>query len=90
MIQCLLEVFYLSEVSTSSLSYNALSYVWGSEPFFDAISCNGKPLNVTLSLSETLRQLFLYDKRDPQRRPIWIDAICLNQQNLTEIKVRCL
>jgi hypothetical protein len=68
--------------------YNALSYVWGSQPFSETISCNGNPLNITPSLSDTLRELFLYSEGLSSKRPIWIDAICLNQQNRTELEVQ--
>ena len=84
-IQCRLELSSLSQKSTNWHPYNALSYVWGPEPFSETISCNGKPLNITSSLSDTLRQLFAYEDESSEKHPIWIDAICLNQLNSAEI-----
>jgi hypothetical protein len=87
-IQCRLELSSLSQTSTDWHPYNALSYVRGSEPFSETLSCNGKPLKVTPSLSDTLRQLFAYEDESSEKHPIWIDAICLNQLDLAEINVQ--
>jgi hypothetical protein len=88
-IDCLLEICTLSEASAGRRPYNALSYFWGSEPFSETVSCNGIPLNITPSLFDTLREIYLYQEGNPeQRRPIWIDAICLNQQDQTELEVQ--
>ena len=88
-IDCLLEISTLTEASAGRRPYNALSYFWGSEPFSETVSCNGIPLNITPSLFDTLREIYLYQEGKPeQRRPIWIDAICLNQQDQTELEVQ--
>jgi hypothetical protein len=87
-IQCRLELSSLSQTSTNWHPYNALSYVWGSEPFSETISCNGKPLNITPSLSDTLRQLFAYEDQSSAKHPVWIDAICLNQLDSAEMEVQ--
>ena len=88
-IDCLLEISTLTEASAGRRPYNALSYFWGSEPFSETVSCNGIPLNITPSLFDTLREIYLYQEGNPeQRRPIWIDAICLNQQDQTELEVQ--
>jgi hypothetical protein len=59
-IECRLDVHTISELSTLSMKYNALSYVWGSQPASKAIHCNGKPLDITPSLSSTLIEIFAY------------------------------
>ncbi|KAE9382070.1 HET-domain-containing protein [Stipitochalara longipes BDJ] len=87
-IKCLLKVYSRSETSPNWLSYHALSYVWGSQPFAETISCNRVPLKITSSLFDTLKEIFLYNKGNPEERPIWIDAICLNQQDLGELKIQ--
>jgi hypothetical protein len=86
-IECRLDVHTISELSTLSMKYNALSYVWGSQPASKAIHCNGKPLDITPSLSSTLIEIFAYDTTNQSRRPIWIDAICLNQKDPEELKI---
>ena len=87
-IHCRLELSSLSQTSTNWHPYNALSYVWGSEPFSETILCNGKPLNITPSLSGTLRQLFAYEDESSEQHPIWIDAICLNQLDSAEMEAQ--
>jgi hypothetical protein len=88
-IDCLLEISTLAKASAGKRPFNALSYFWGSEPFSETVSCNGIPLNITPSLFDTLREIYLYHEGNPEnRRPIWIDAICLNQQDQRELEVQ--
>jgi len=60
----------------SEFNYDALSYAWGSGRSTAQISCNGASLKVTADLHEALRCLYLLK----QPRPIWIDAISINQR----------
>ena len=62
--------------------YEALSYTWGDPSVTDAIRCSqtGRELLVTVNCKNALRRL-----RFPhQRRWLWIDAICINQQDIRE------
>lgn len=65
-----------------SCSYEALSYVWGSvvdKP--ETITVNGaKELPITTNLSSALRYL----RYPAEERVLWVDAICINQEDLTE------
>lgn len=64
--------------------YNALSYVWG-DPFPTAdIVLNGSVMAVTRNLESALRHL--RDSPIPEARglPVWVDAICINQDDLKE------
>ena len=69
----------------SPTAYNALSYVWGdlSKPGSNVI-IDGKQLSVTenclAALQELRREAFLKS----QAQVIWIDAICINQNNIAE------
>jgi hypothetical protein len=60
--------------------YEALSYVWGDRCHPLTITVNGKIFQVTRNLYAALRRLRLPD----QNRRIWIDAICIDQQNTDE------
>ncbi|KAG5801810.1 hypothetical protein H9Q74_014141 [Fusarium xylarioides] len=63
-----------------ALTFDALSYVWGLDDPTEPISCNSKfTLHVTPNLKETLKSLHYY--RPPPARPLWIDAICINQKD---------
>lgn len=71
--------------------YDALSYTWHlgkkssatsgvDSEFGGSINCNGMKLNVTANLRDGLLRL----EQLRQETLIWIDAICINQQDLQE------
>jgi len=45
-----------------------------------SISCDGLDRLVTENLSDTIEQLYQL----PEVEHVWIDAICINQENLAE------
>ena len=62
--------------------FNALSYVWGSGLNARSINCDGKVLQTTEKSFEALAGL-----KSPiwtDGLPIWIDSICINQDDKTE------
>ena len=61
--------------------YNALSYAWGSEPQATAIGCNNKFYPLTPHLRAALEAFVVH--RDWETR-IWVDAICINQEDEEE------
>ncbi len=66
----------------ASISYKALSYSWKNEDVAPdvAILCNSKPIYVSGNLRAALRRL-----RAPNEVVrIWVDAICINQQDNAE------
>jgi len=72
-ISCSLEVARLDEPPP----YEALSYAWGDSKERYPIRCGNGSLEVTDSLLAALRRL-----RDVSaERVLWIDAICINQQD---------
>lgn len=60
--------------------YEALSYAWGAIDSFDLIAVDGCPLRVRANLESALRHL-RYEGRD---RILWVDAICVNQEDEEE------
>lgn len=60
--------------------YEALSYVWGSTENLTDIKVGNDCLAVTRNLAKALPYLRYKDKP----RTLWIDAICVNQQDLKE------
>ncbi|KAI8317499.1 Heterokaryon incompatibility protein 6, OR allele [Colletotrichum sp. SAR11_240] len=62
------------------ISYTALSYTWG-EPIFDAmIKCDGHEKAITKSLESAL----LHFRREDESVVLWIDQICIDQDNKDE------
>jgi hypothetical protein len=68
---------------TENLDYDAVSYVWGSAPASVTVKCNGRPLVVTSTALEMLHCLHQYQTNTTTRK-IWIDAICINQEDEQE------
>ncbi|KAI9771043.1 MAG: hypothetical protein M1839_002979 [Geoglossum umbratile] len=60
--------------------YEPLSYVWGDPERIYEIICNGSRLGITASLNDALRQL----RQPDQPRRLWVDQICINQDNQAE------
>ncbi|KAK0744821.1 heterokaryon incompatibility protein-domain-containing protein [Apiosordaria backusii] len=71
----------LSTVSlTDSPEFVALSYSWGDPKLKQPILVNGQPFDVTVNLELALQRL----RRLHPNRGIWIDALCINQEDTTE------
>lgn len=74
-----MEPIRLSEASGST-SFEAISYVWGSNIRNQWITIDGKDVPITTSLSDSLRQVRLPDRP----RAVWADALCINQRDNLE------
>ncbi|KAK3381902.1 heterokaryon incompatibility protein-domain-containing protein [Podospora didyma] len=60
--------------------YDALSYTWGDPAKANAINMQGYRFPITANLAAGL-----YSLRSPhEERRLWIDAICINQQDIKE------
>lgn len=64
----------------AELSFEALSYVWGTALTPYQIKVDGKPFYVTYNLHSALQELRSEDKD----RTMWIDAMCINQGDNAE------
>lgn len=62
--------------------YQALSYAWGDKSTSHGILINQGSVNVTLNLKNAL--LRLRPKAGEEELIIWVDAICIDQQNIPE------
>ncbi|KAH7413342.1 heterokaryon incompatibility protein-domain-containing protein [Cadophora sp. MPI-SDFR-AT-0126] len=78
-IQCDLFDGWIDQ-SEDGIPYDALSYTWGSTKKVAQITVNGSIMHVTSNLHTALLHL-RYEKVD---RILWIDAICIDQNNMAE------
>ncbi|TVY23978.1 Heterokaryon incompatibility protein 6,OR allele [Lachnellula hyalina] len=62
--------------------YRALSYTWGDTTLKEIVECDngGGQLLITANCASALRRLRLED----ELTPIWIDSICINQNDIPE------
>jgi hypothetical protein len=68
--------------SETSVPYEALSYTWGENEFPYHINCGGSQISITQNLSDALHQL----RKQDTKRILWIDAVCINQDDKEEKK----
>lgn len=61
-------------------SYDALSYVWGEPDLTKSLLIDGQELHISKNLHDILLQLRCSDRN----RVLWIDAICINQNDDNE------
>jgi len=66
--------------SLQNHDYEALSYVWGETSGTHMMSCSGMKIQITANLDAALRRLRFRD----QPRLLWVDAICINQDDIIE------
>ena len=77
-VECVLSTVSLLDIPKPV--YETISYCWGDESVRDTISVNGRELDVPSSAKNALLRM-----RDAlQERILWIDAICIDQQNFDE------
>jgi hypothetical protein len=79
-IQCRLFNYSLQESGKRTHPYDALSYVWGEPDKTRPIFIKKHSLSVTLNLHEALLRL----RHNSIERIIWVDAVCINQENIEE------
>ncbi|KAL8837898.1 MAG: hypothetical protein Q9176_005374 [Flavoplaca citrina] len=60
----------------------ALSYTWGTEDPIESVRCDDQTLKVTPNLHAALSEISL--KGEFSDRWLWIDAVCINQNNAEE------
>ncbi|TVY17281.1 Heterokaryon incompatibility protein 6, OR allele [Lachnellula arida] len=80
-IHCNLQHTTLSECQNDLTShYIALSYVWGNPKEQGTIFVEGVERHVTANLFRALRSI----RHESKELPLWVDAVCINQQNPKE------
>jgi len=72
--------YSLQESDKICVSYEALSYVWGNPDRPMSISIDGRAVAITVNLHAALSCL----RGRSVERVIWVDAICINQEDAQE------
>ncbi|KAL6703539.1 hypothetical protein ACN47E_009564 [Coniothyrium glycines] len=79
-IKCSLSITSLKRTLRRKNTYEALSYTWGPVEPKSNIYFDGAILEVSPNLDLALRRL----RRSSKTRVLWVDAICINQQDVLE------
>lgn len=81
-ITCQLEVADLRD----GLAFHALSYVWGDPKITETIFVNEHKVQVTTNLASALKYVpqHLNQFNNAATMKLWVDAICINQDNTSE------
>lgn len=66
-----------NELLTEGTTFEALSYVWGDPNIREVIKVNDTLVSVTKNLHDALRRL----RDETVARVLWVDALCVNQQD---------
>ena len=78
LIQCSLE--YAKRGPEGGIPYEALSYMWGPPTPIKAITLDDRPMPIRENLWKGLKSL--RDEVIPRR--LWVDALCINQEDVGE------
>ncbi|KAK3322837.1 heterokaryon incompatibility protein-domain-containing protein [Apodospora peruviana] len=78
-ITCSLAAVSFSD-SGATHQYEALSYVWGDSTERNEILLDGQPMSITRNLWTALK----YIRQPDASRTLWIDAVCINQNDVHE------
>ena len=84
-LQC--RIFPCCLMDTPLVPFEALSYVWGpQEPLYDLLCGDVKPrvLRVGPNLRDALLHLRFHPSINTNPRVLWIDRICINQDDIEE------
>lgn len=74
----------IRDVDVKSATYFALSYVWGTEPAYYKILLNGLDFWIRLNLWTFLT----YAQEHFPESDLWVDALCINQNDLDEKSIQ--
>jgi hypothetical protein len=80
LVECELFQAWIDGNEDEQMPYEALSYTWGGVLISEFIRIDGKTHAVTGNLFSALRHLRYLD----EDRILWIDALCIDQDNLQE------
>ena len=81
-LSCQLQHTRLSHILNSD-PYEALSYAWGTPEKRRSLAIDGEEVLISENLYDALQSLH-FDSSNNRYRTIWVDALCINQQDNDE------
>ncbi|OCL03408.1 HET-domain-containing protein, partial [Glonium stellatum] len=68
----------------NTAAYSALSYVWGDTFLKEIIFVSGSTQKIDLALTLNLATILRKIRLEHSSRLIWVDALCINQNDVSE------
>ena len=79
-VDLLLEGGVIDPMTRKHCTYEAVSHSWSDDPIGGILPCNSKSVNLRESQHMMLKHL----RNKTERRCVWLDTICINQDDIAE------
>lgn len=79
-----LNTWLLQRGSSTLPSYHAVSYVWGTQSSPQTVCVRDKGQLKTLRITQNLASALRHIRKSTQALVLWVDAICINQEDTDE------
>jgi hypothetical protein len=74
----------ISLLDTTQVQYEAISYAWGDQQPTERLAIQGSTPHQFIMIKPNVGTMLRYLRSPRQQRWLWIDALCINQENLEE------
>lgn len=74
----------VSFLATAQVQYEAMSYAWGDQQPTERLTIKGSTLHRYIMIRPNVDIMLRHLRSSTQQRRLWIDALCINQNDLVE------